>query len=114
MSVSPRSWSAPGAHVATRLGPGCHFFQNYLFCTAECKNNKNYFYIQPRNSRRCRRRWTLSESHVNEEEKKEEEKKNPEGEDRGGGTLHKGITDEPGWTADLVPKGSTSGLPRPR
>jgi hypothetical protein len=58
----------------------------------------------------------LSESQVNEEQKKAEEKKaeDSDGEDRGGGTLHKGIIDEPGWTADLVPKGGTRGLPQPR
>lgn len=52
------------------------------------------------------------ESQVNEEQKKKEEKeKGSDGEDQGGGTLRKGIVDEPGWTADLAPKGAASGLP---
>lgn len=55
------------------------------------------------------------ESQVKEEKKKgEKEEKGSNGEDQGGGTLRKGIVDEPGWTADLVPKGTTSGLPQSR
>lgn len=41
--MSPRSWPAPGAHVATRLGPGCHFFKIVYFVRQNAKIIKIIF-----------------------------------------------------------------------
>ncbi len=41
--MSPRGWSAPGAHVATRLGPGCHFFKIVYFVRQNAKIIKIIF-----------------------------------------------------------------------